>query len=74
MIAGMGGTKDPAAFIQRLTALQCVWCVLDLVRAGFTTRVRLEIIRNARIKTVFKYESCMVSKVRMISKRTRIYM
>ena len=33
-------------------------------------RVRFHIIRNARIKTVCKYQSCMVSKLRIIWKQT----
>ena len=34
-------------------------------------RVRLQIIRNACTSNVCKYQSCMVSKLRMIWKRTR---
>ena len=33
-------------------------------------RVRFHIFRNARIKTVCKYQSCMVSKLRIIWKQT----
>ena len=33
-------------------------------------RVRLKIIRNARIENVGKYQSCMVSKLRIICKQT----
>ena len=33
-------------------------------------RVRFHIIRNACIETVFKYQSCMVSKLRIIWKQT----
>ena len=33
--------------------------------------VRFHIIRNARIKTVCKYQSCMVSKLRIIWKQTK---
>ena len=34
-------------------------------------RVRLKITRNARIKTIGKYELCMVSKLPIVFKRTR---
>ena len=34
-------------------------------------RVRLTIIRNARIKNVVKYQSCMAYKLLIIFKRTR---
>ena len=34
-------------------------------------QVRFQIIRNARIENVGKYQSCMVSKLRIIWKRTR---
>ena len=40
------------------------------VNAPVVVRVRLQIIRNARIKTVGKYQSCMVVKLQMILKRT----
>ena len=33
-------------------------------------RVRFHIIRNARIETVGKYQSCMASKLRIIWKQT----
>ena len=36
-------------------------------------RVRLKIIRNELIKTVCKCQSCMVSKLRIIFKRTRMH-
>ena len=39
--------------------------------AALLVRVRLKLIRNARIKTVGNYESCMVLKLRIIFKRTR---
>ena len=35
-----------------------------------SVRVRFHIIRNARIYNVFKYQSCMVSKLRIISRQT----
>ena len=41
-----------------------------VMKSIFWLRVRLRIIRNARIKNVCKYESCMVSKLRIIFKRT----
>ena len=36
----------------------------------FVLRVRFHIIRNERIENVGKYQSCMVSKVRIIWKQT----
>ena len=50
---------------------QCVWLVFR--RSFSQLRVRLDIIRNARIKIVGKYYSCMVYKLRIIFKRTHIY-
>eukprot|EP01047_Picozoa_sp_COSAG01_P109863 COSAG01_NODE_38713_length_486_cov_0.788114_1_plen_44_part_10 len=35
--------------------------------------IRLNIIDNEIIKTVGTYESCMVSKLQIIFKRTRMY-
>ena len=44
---------------------------MSTVNSGGKVRVRLKIIRNARIKTVGKYWSRMVSNVLILSKRTR---
>ena len=42
----------------------------EAVAAAAVVRVRFHIIRNARIENVGKYQSCMVSKLRIIWKQT----
>ena len=42
----------------------------ERVQQGEVVRVRFHIIRYARIENVGKYQSCMVSKLRIIWKQT----
>ena len=49
-------------FLPRVLLLCCV--------KPLRVRVRFHIIRNARIYNVFQYQSCMVSKLRIIWKQT----
>ena len=58
------GLEDPAP---ALAALLDMW-LQHLAPAAIG--VRFHIIRNARIENVGKYQSCMVSKLRMIWKQT----
>ena len=46
---------------------------LKLLRSRIYVRVRLKIIRNELIKNVCKCQSCMVSTLRILFKRTRMY-
>ena len=46
-------------------------CVLRLFT--HVLRVRFQIIRNARSENVGKYQSCMISKFRIIWNRTRTH-
>ena len=54
-----------------LSMLPALFETLSEMSLALGVEVRFHINRNARIESVGKYQSCMVSKLRIIWKRTR---
>ena len=66
------GTR-PVRPVSLLLALLTPTAILSSFSLPLELRVRFHIIGNARIKNVGKSQSCLVSKLPIIWKRTRSY-